>query len=529
MADFEISTIQDAQQITGSNPDPIADVTEMYFDDDAWQDGQGWVGPRPAKGSDGYISIIEEIETGLVWQNCVKEVVVRHRNALIGQEPLWSITPRRTLGFLPSEENPDVLVQETPTDEEQQLITEAETVLLGWWETREALSLLQDACDALLQATRAPMRLFIPPGKLDEDGKLDAPETLADALKLLYLDVPSRKQATVFIVPDTQGHIGVYTYDHKTLEGGKLTAAEQRAEVHEIDENGQTIIRLLGASDEQQESQPYELAGNLGIFEMKRKRFIGSSFNSLQAALVMTMTMMTRNAVQGGFLERIFKNAAMPGKFKINTTTGEEEFKAEPYKTGPGTTNYLVGLEIRNEKGEVTGYTQPDVQFRDPVDPESFLKTKQELYESMLQEVDQLHTIISRDATASGESRLQAAAEFLKSLNKTKTQIEMAGRWMLETALAFASDLAGTPGRFAELRAQFQCRLDVGPISSELQRLAKELATGDDPLISIETAMQRIGIDDPSAELVLIEQRQAKKRELAQEQDPEKTDDREDE
>jgi hypothetical protein len=124
-----------------------------------------------------------------------------------------------------------------------------------------------------------------------------------------------------------------------------------------------------------------------------------------------------------------------------------------------------------------------------------------------------MHVLISSDATSSGESRKQAAAEFLKSLNNTKAQIEAAGRWMLETALAMAAQFAGTPGKFAELRAVFQCRLDTGPVSADEQRLAIELK--DAEIIDVETAMMRVNVDDVQLEQAKIAKRKAENAKLA--------------
>ena len=110
--------------------------------------------------------------------------------------------------------------------------------------------------------------------------------------------------------------------------------------------------------------------------------------------------------------------------------------------------------------------------------------------------------MISGDATASGESRKQARADFESSLGPTTAQVERAIRWMLETMLALAATFAGTPGRYADLRAVVTCRVNSGPITSDEQDQTRQNVAAH--LLSEETGMARIGVDDVDAEKTKI-------------------------
>ena len=173
-----------------------------------------------------------------------------------------------------------------------------------------------------------------------------------------------------------------------------------------------------------------------------------------------------------------------------------------PLKTGAGTTNVLAGLPVSDASGRVTGYATPTVMYRDPVPVTTFNDTADAAYQGMLEEVHQLHAAIAGDATASGESRRQARADFEASLGATISEVEAAGRWLLETALAMAAAFANQPGRFDSLRATFTCRVDSGPISADEQDQTRQNVEAG--LLSKETGMVRIGVDDTDAEKTKI-------------------------
>jgi hypothetical protein len=242
---------------------------------------------------------------------------------------------------------------------------------------------------------------------------------------------------------------------------------------------------------------------------MTRDPLITEPVRQHQALLNMAKTMLGRNVVLGGFLERILLNAQLPGAWDGDT------FVPDPLRVGAGTTNVLAGLPIYNERGEVSGYTSPSVVYRDPVPVTTFEATAMAAYRGILEETFQTHVLETVSSAASGESRKQARADFAASLGPTVAEAERAGRWLIETALAMAAAFSGQPGRYDGLRGVFACRVDTGPVSSDEQAQARENVKAG--IMSEETAMARVGIDDVDAEKARIAAERAARQERARE------------
>lgn len=462
-------------------------ANKAFFAGDHWQGGAGWTGPMVEAGHNLYNQMLAEIQKGFVSKNTVSEVIERHKNGVIGREPAWSLTVRRPLAE-----------GEQPTTEEQALIDEAEALLTEWWDARQAHSILQEAVAAMLWSRRGPLRLFVPPVEIN-DGRI-ARTDLKTSLFRIHLHQPDPDQATVYTDRSTMKPLGIYTYQ----------VGEQNFAELVFEQGGQTVIRLVGQQTEGEEDTPplypLPLSGRLLVYETVRRRLISDQVAQNQKLLNLALTMMQRNVVQAGFLERTFFNTQLPGQeIDDASAPGGKRFVPGPLHIGAGATNFFSGVLVEDDEGRQT-LANPSVQYRDPVPVTTFTETKEAAYKTILEECDQLHVAISGDATASGESRKQARTEFEQSLADTKTEVEMAIRWLLETVLAMGAVFSGQPGRFDSLRATASCRIDTGPISADDQRVARELVEAE--IISRETAMGRVGIDDPGAESARIESEQ---------------------
>lgn len=488
------------------------------YDGDHWgKDGCFWLGPRLGTTDAGASETLDKIKKALISKNAVAEIVGRHVAAILRHEPAWSLTVRRPLGQIEVEEEEDVLtadnravaaaraaaglpepprkrtvkkmVDEQPNEAEQLLIDEAEALLTAWWDTRGAKAMLQDAVATLLLAGRAPLRLYVPSGLL-ENGQIPAGD-LAESLGLIYADPPPDPTvATVAEDAKTRRPIGIYmAVDPDTKQ--------QQTEITYLD-GDETVLRILGVKNDLAEPFRFDFGGALPMHELRRSALVTPQVRQQQMLLNLALTMLGRNVVLGGFLERILLNAQLPGRME-QQSDGSTRFIPDPLQVGAGTTNVITGMEITDPAtNEIKGYATPSVVYRDPVPTTTFVETKADAYRGILEEVQQLHALISGDATASGESRKQARADFVSSLSDTTTQIERAGRWLLETLLAMAAAFSGQPGRFAELRAVFECQIDVGPISSEdMGATRANVAAG---LLSEQTGMAQIGVEDVDAE-----------------------------
>jgi hypothetical protein len=478
MSAFDNITAASAQEHLGADSDPHAATSRAFYDGDHWQKTAGWAGPAPATTDSGYTETLALIEAAFVSKNTIREVVQRHQAAVIGREPMWRLVPNR-----PLEDGED------PSDEEDALASEAEAILATWWDRRKAHRTLQAFCTALLTGSRAALRLFVPRGRL-QDGAVPR-VSAADAWRLVFLSVPEPGQAGVYTDPASMEELGVYAYTEED-ETGKTGGT--RVEVSYLDDEGRTVLRVLGAETEQQ-SQPLQLGGRLSIFEGTRDAFLTPQVHSLQRLLNMALSMMQRNSVLGGFLERAWvEDAAAPG--------GRRFVPDARFQVGAGSTNFIAGLETMDSAGKVT-VASPSVVYRDPVPVATFVETAQTAYRGILEETHQTHALISGDAVASGESRIQARADFEADLGRTKPVLDDALRWVLETVLAFVAEFSGQAGRYEPLRVDAYCILDPGPIPTEENRTTVELVNAE--LLSRETGMSRVGVDDPAAERAKIE------------------------
>jgi hypothetical protein len=167
--------------------------------------------------------------------------------------------------------------------------------------------------------------------------------------------------------------------------------------------------------------------------------------------------------------------------------------------TGPGSRNWVNGMPYESGTGDPM-ITTPQVFEGAPMPPNPSIMAKSEHYADVLNECDQAHVLMNSDAIASGKSREQARGDFEMSLHITQTPVERAGRWLLETVLAWAEALTGQPGLYTnDLRAVFDCQIDTGPLS-DTER-ANDNAAVDAGTMSRETAMIRADVSDPDAEL----------------------------
>jgi hypothetical protein len=483
---MDVSTLT-VKQAADLIPDAAADwlaSNMLYYQGDHWQAGAGWSGPLLDNSHSLYRQTMVEIQRSFVSKNSVGEVVGRHVNAVLGREPAWRLAVRR-----PLQEN------EAPSAAEQQLIDEAEAILTEWWDARDIPSQLQTAATNALLARRGSLRLFTPPGERDENGLIPKAD-LKSSIMRLYVHSPDPKQAAVILDRQTMRQIGIYIY-----QAGEN---DKRAEIMATDAAGKTVIRIA-VEGEAEPEPPVILAvgGRLLVFEIKRPRLVTEQVIQGQKLLNLSLTMLQRNVIQGGFLERTFFNTQLPGKEVPDPDRpGLTRFVPEPLHVGAGVSNFLTGVTVEREDGSLEVAT-PSVVYRDPVPVDVFTKTKQAAYQSILEEVGQLHALLSGDAAASGESRKQALTDFRQSLLETKAESEAATRWLLETTLALAAIFSGQPGRYDALRAVAECRLELGPVSADDKRVAKELV--DAEIISRETARTMIGVDDPDAEAAKID------------------------
>jgi hypothetical protein len=515
-------TLQQATDLVAYPADRLAilKVNRAFYTGDHWQQGVAWVGPWPMVPEGATVGQMRavrvmhtEIERGLVTVNAIKEVVEREATGTIGIEPRWSFGPD---GIDPSAE---VQPGQGTTPAKSPLQQKAERVMAlvtPWWDKvgahEQLLSLATRLVYGASPRAEASLRLYIPLAMLEDqtvtatDGTQTTQKVLRvgsieEALDKIHLEVLDADEGRVIVDPDTLADIGIKpTKRQNDEEVVEVTFLEPSANpANNGTQNAKrTVIQTIRAQGKP--SVTLDMGGRLPMLTVSRAAFITEQMRQSQKALNFSASVIRRNNETAGFLQDTIVNAHIPGHYE-----GEGEkrkYVADPIERGPLALNAFRGLEVRNQQGEVTGYTTPAIDHRQPVDPTPAIKSKNEHYADVLGEASQRHVLMSDDATASGRSREQARGEHVKSLRRTESPINRAGRWLIETVVAFAGALANGGGRtdlLDGLRVTFQCYLDPGPLSPEER--AQNLSEQQGGALSLTTLIERNGTVDVDAEL----------------------------
>jgi hypothetical protein len=427
----------------------VREVLAYVIDGDIWQDGTAWRGPVPT-GSDA-TTITAEIRRGLAGANLVGELVGRHVAGVIGREPSWSLA-----GL---------------ADADVEAVT-------SWWDRLGLIATLRLAVTRALCGDVPVLRLLVPVAPLRR------PATFGEAIDMLAVDLLDSSQAVEIRDPGAGLYLGVAVYDAtaRTL-GGRigLAAPTLTAEMTYLDGDA-TAVRVVGQNGDEITLLP--LGGRLTMHALDEvPTLAGQSICGIQGQLTLALTSMGRNTQSAGFVERVFLNAARPVA---------ADGSVLPYRAGATTSNWLVGVP------DADGTPVPvSMYVRNPSDPAAFTSTSDALIYHAHKEARQLHALIGGDATASGESRRQAAADFEASLGPTARAVERAVRWLLETSIAYALYLRGTATP-PDMRASVTCVLSAAvPSVAEITEAREGVGAG---LLSRERYQTLSGVDDPEAE-----------------------------
>jgi hypothetical protein len=485
---FDEFDLPQAKKIIDERDDTTAQIArDLYNGEHFGRDGEYWIGPWPQETDQGDARATRQaIRRGFVAKNAVRQVVGRHVNGVAGTQFQWEFAVRREL-----------VDDEEPEAGERALIDEAQAALQTWLDRVEAQEIFQQLAAGALLGKRGVLRLFVPPGVRDANGNVpagDLEEQLGRVwLQCLNQDEDTLEQqapgATVYLDKTSRAAIGIMVY--------KDADKQDRAELVYLDDAGNTVLRIVGEGGDLDAPAVLPLGGRLTLYELTRDALVTPQVIAQQKALNLAETMRSRNDVMGGFLERILLNTQMPGQFVDDPSLPEgKRFVPEPLNVGPGTSNVFQGVVYTDTNGNERMAT-PSVNYRDPVPPDTFIRSSDAAYINILSETNQLHYAMAQDATASGLSRQQAREEYMADLNVTGDKLESAMRWALEAALAMAAYFAGTPGRFEGLRATVNARIEAGKPTPDEMRVAADLR--DRGVWDLETAIRATGIDDPQA------------------------------
>jgi len=516
MINFEEVSLSDIQALVPDIQESWFQENEDFYSGDHWQNGDGWIGPKLSTSGSTAAQMLSQIHEVFISKNVIREVIDRHVAGVLSDDPVWTIE-KETLEGEESEETGEIGPETVVTPAE-----EADDVLRRWWASQqcqiEAEERLADPKSAIAKALvnalrcgRGPLRLFLPAyvlqKRLDEEGRevyeLPQVTNILEAVQKIYLHVPDPEFATVNVDDETLRPYGVYLYsegeDLKEIQ--LVPSTEAKSEVTFIDDDLFTWVAIRGSEMEFEDSAVLDLGGQLMMHEISVPVLIDESVRTNQKLLNMALTMMGRNVVQGGFLERVIMNAQLPGKEVLNERTGEFEFYPEPLDIGAGKTSFIAGIEYEDADGNVH-VLNPSISYRDPVSIDTFVNTQMSAYRNILEGANQAHVLMASEAGPSGESRRQARADFEQSLRVSQSQIDTALDWLFRTVLKLVGVLSGQPTRYDTVNISVSTFLNTGPLSTEEETsLINQVSAG---LLSKRTARMMLGIQDPEAEADLI-------------------------
>jgi hypothetical protein len=488
---------------------------EKMVNGDHFQNGAGWNGPGLSSNDDGYNVYQQRLKDKFTSRNLLAEVCSRHADAVTSIEASWSLVPRRELGTVDVTETPGGAAtpatssqRDTATSNEQALIDEATAALTTWWDGSGVWQAVQQAAETLQWAALKPrlavaaLRAYIARSAVIAGQVPTAP--LAEVMAAIRIAHHSPLACGVARDSDGMATLGFFAYQD-----------DEQNNVLELLERGSSDDVVLTIDTQGKAQTIVYPIKTLPIVEITTARpLITQQAKEQQRLVNKTLTMLSLNLDGAGMVERVISNAQLAGSW-VNAS-GEEvtedvagaRFVPAATAVGPGTMTAFQGLPIMGPDGSVAGYTTPNVQRFEPISTATFTEASALQLSVFYAEVKQAHMLIAGDATASGVSRQQAVADFKASVGITAKAVEKALRELLMLVLRWGAYLEAPDnptawGRFDRLlRVQVECRLSTSQPTSEDNNDTR--ASYDKGLLSQETAMNRIGVEDPAAELARI-------------------------
>jgi hypothetical protein len=439
------------------------------------------------------------IERELATVPLVQGIVKRHRRGVMGREPSWEFTVRRSL-----EED------EKPSDDEQKAIGDISAPLTSFWEKRSLHDLAQNSVSQLDVTGEFAWRIFPRSSAINKSGIIKRMAKADDAYDILYVELLDYGTVSSYLDRHTMREIIGFEYsEDETGEGGNV-AQVKRLVVTYLDDQKRAVVRSWKGEVEDPLQEPYELNGELPIKLVRRKPLIDLPIQKIQGQITKTVTMMGLNNNLQGFVQLIATNLLPPGGWESttdadnNTVMIYRENDDEPI--GPGMMSFLNSAAQYNPADKSWTFAPSGGVTRiEPIDPDYLIKCLRYLEEMGLKAADQDHTLITGDATASAVSRIESRAQFIWSLLETKVVMESALRWLLET-LAYMAAHFGPESAVTAL-APFRARVDVhasgGPLAPDERRATIEAYQAG--LVARETAITTLGTEDIDAEIALLE------------------------
>jgi hypothetical protein len=476
----------------------VLGINERYYAGDHWET---WIGPKVAVGDPNSQQIMLEVERVFQEANKVKECVDRHRRALTAKPAAWSLTT-------------DGQALDAPDIEAFMRLQ------WGWMLPRSGSERTLANYD--LPAWLDSRSTFNPHRQAKFNGPLIFPNAIAEAMHnrllggkgYLRLWTPAKRQngpphmqvslhaphpGNIEIEEDSDGDIEriKYTYTTKTDQGD-----EQKVETQWLGDDGKTYFRTetLAGNVEEDSEYDLDLGGRFTVVRLRGVPIVNHSIRRLQDGINYVLTLMLRNLQYGGFLRDIVSNGLPPGDFDA---TGNFVPSEEGWVEGPGQKTMLQGLPIFDREGNISGYTTPSIDTKDPVDVTPFLNAVRAIAALIYEQFGQGH-ILAADQSISGISRQQLRQDFVLAVSEDATALQVALSEIYAAAYLLTEQ---TPPSGFDVAVEPRLAI-ADPTEAEVNAT---LAIYNSRLMSQHTAMAQVGIENPEAELQQIADERAER------------------
>jgi hypothetical protein len=456
---------------------------------DYWQKGTGSLLP-PATGA--HSSTLSNLmEKRFVFRNILKECVGRVSGAFFGKSPDWRF-------------NVDL-------DEE------AFNALDEFWTSNKASEEFSKAFEHRLVTGRGGLRIYIPikykvqtiddsiSGEVLDFSEYLSFTTIADAIKAIRVEVVDPRKSRLL---DDEGELfSIVKYARRVDWENEET--QNVIEFSFVDDLGLTFIGLVYEFDSSNKvnsefpiesyigSDGFDLDEKTTYFEMKGDPYVTGALYKNNQLLNLALTCSGFSLVDNGFGEVFLTNVEMDVK-QVTGPDGEITEQPMRLKRGGGAVQSLVGIRQISEEG-TESYTSPGVHFKEPTQITAFRDGKDLAYRACLEEAGQLYALISGDAAASGESRIQAMKDFYLKIIGYKNEVDQMGSWLMTAVLRWASQLSGVN---SDITVSYDSKIFIGDVTKEERRaLIDQWKAG---VISLETCRVLSGVEDPGLESEMI-------------------------
>lgn len=523
-------------------------ANRLFNAGDHWQGGEGYNGPRPAEEDAHRDELWEFLRRGFTSKNCVKECTDRQANAILGKVPDTQFSyraPRRKVpkkiadpNFIPDPAQPDLKASEIDdpegatmdeplTPQEQAHLDEAAAAWDVFFSVRKPHRIMKRALKSRLWGGRSYVRAYVPP-KFRRGDRVPWATNLIEAVQRIFLDTPDLEDAVVLNDSVTQDAVSFVRYE---------VGDDKVIETSFVDDEGRTFVGTMTAAQTQDSaltrsplallpasppdvvegamranplpnvelSEPMDLGGRLTSFEMNGDPLISEQFVSNQKLVNLSLTMASHVIVESGFSEMAVSNVEFETEEVADAgAPGGRRERPKRMRRGMGAILNFVGQTIIDPQSGKETLATPSIHYKEPSPITTFEDGKLLGYRNCLEEAHQVHALIAGDATPSGESRITALADFAIFSLDFKEEVDACGEWLAEVVLYWASVLMNQPGKFNDVRANFDSKLDMGRLSAaERDQLLGEI---DKKVLSRESYMMIVGRGDPRSEFAKIKE-----------------------